>query len=239
MTNGLWSLAARDGGLPPADLRAQIKDPASRSILGDWYEQRGIDARADIEAFARIDAIMARDRELVRPKGDAAIELRQISAERSDLRARLLSELASTRGWIVAKSHFTFDELATGRRREGRRGRDDSAFDEHQLLDHVERFREPRRPFRPAALLTHSYRGEEARPELEAMAHRAGLAVEILPWSWYYPHWCVAALFTRPAAWKQARSRAEIRREFAREVRAERTPERAAKLEALLLEMRQ
>lgn len=231
---GMFSVESIALGGPPPDLLAQIGDPAGRAVIGDWYEDRGVDARSALEDLARIRAIFDRLNQLSTGARQAEAESRRLSAERLDLQRRLRDRLAAARGWKVAERRFTFDELATGRRAsvDGSDYSFDAAViesggsgiierrvpdmrDLHGLLDHEEHFRAPRAQYaragEPAGILTHSYRDDDLTPFV-ALADRAGLTVEFLPWSWYFPGYCVTALFTRPATWKQAPSRIELQR---------------------------
>jgi len=122
------------------------------------------------------------------------------------LRRDLIRDFASERHWIVARTEFSLGQLV-----EGRPGRNlDSDYwytrliinDRHQyfghdLIDHCEYFRQPKRPYRPAALLTHCY---STRETMAQEADTAGLNIEFLPWSWYYVDNCTAALLTRRVA---------------------------------------
>lgn len=217
---GLFSSASTDAGRPPQELANDLHDAQARAVLGDWYEERGVDARNDLERVARISEILLRLHEIGRPDNEGRgrdevltlrREKRNLEEECSAIQRRLRDELAAVRGWAIAQSHFGFAELATGKRPRRIRNVPWSALDVSGLLDHAERFRDPVRPFRPAALLTHSDRTDDRAP-FEELAAAAGLAVEFLPWSWYYPSRCVAALFTRPSTWKQVPSREELYR---------------------------
>jgi hypothetical protein len=206
----------------------QLRDPASRSVLGDWYEARGIAARTDIEAISRIAAIIARKHELgskdrpeLRSDPDrrraVRVENRQLTDELDGIQHRLRDEFMAVRGWRTARSRFGFDELATGRRPEHGPFRRQLIQPDFRLINHPERFREPQRPFRPVAILTHS--SNTNRHPFNELAAATGLTVEFLPWSWYYPGSCIAALFTRGPGWKQAPSREERRRQNMRTLR--------------------
>jgi len=114
-----------------------------------------------------------------------------LRAELRDLTERLRRDLAIERGWIIGRTPFSLSNLATGRRSD----RDVQVHLSHGVVDHAECFRQRARPYRPVALLTHSY---NAGPEeFVAVARKLGLAVELLDWSWYYPGHCNAALFIR------------------------------------------
>lgn len=219
MITGLFSRESIALGMPPGDQddrEGQILDRAARLVLGDWYEERGVDVRADLEEIGRIAEIIRQQRDLSYTGREGALG-RRLSIEMDGIQERFSRDLATTRGWTPARSHFTFDELATGRRREHGQFRRQLIEPDHGLIDHPERFREPHRPFRPAAILTHSYSGGDPAPLLK-LAASSGLAVEILPWSWYFPGACTAALFTRPPTWRQAPSRQESERARSREL---------------------
>ena len=97
---------------------------------------------------------------------------------------------AESRGWTIGK-HFTLRMLRAG---SPGRTRDDYLGESlHPVIDHAEYFRLPRRPWRPAAILSHTY----APPaQIVTFAAEHGLAVEFLDASWYYPGATMAVVFT-------------------------------------------
>lgn len=110
------------------------------------------------------------------------------------LRAEAREQFARSRGWTLAQTSFSIDQLVAGR--SGRHLPTD--YDRHSLypwVDHPEYFRHPRPPYRPAAILTHAYCPAE---EVQRWAAEHGLAAEVLAWSWYYPGYASAVLLTRP-----------------------------------------
>jgi len=118
-----------------------------------------------------------------------------VSERAADIRRRLVNELAARRGWSVAGRHFSVDQLRHARPGKDRSKLSDSIGDfEHPYLDHLEWFRQPHKPYRPAAMLSHSY----AEPDdIEAWCRSHGFAYEFLPWSWYFPGRCSAFLIAR------------------------------------------
>jgi len=114
---------------------------------------------------------------------------RHLWTEAFAIRAELRRALARARGWTVARREFCFEELVTGRRSQ----RPDWRW-RYPEIDHPDQFRLPVRPYVAAAVLSHSYASRDALLEF-ARSH--GLRVELLPWSWYWPGACTAALFTR------------------------------------------
>jgi hypothetical protein len=108
--------------------------------------------------------------------------------------ARWLGHLfAKSRGWTPAKKRFNPSDLFTRKSREFCDGRYDVDTKSFPFLDHVQYFRTTTRPYKPIAMLTHSYEPAE-RIELYAVAN--GFNCELLPYSWHYPRRCVAALLT-------------------------------------------
>lgn len=97
----------------------------------------------------------------------------------------------ASRGWTPGK-HFTLRMLRAGshaRSREDYRG---ETF--HPFIDHAEYFRLPVKPWRPAAILSHTY---APATEIVKFAAQHGLAVEFLDLpSWYNPHNTTAVVFT-------------------------------------------
>jgi hypothetical protein len=107
-------------------------------------------------------------------------------------RERLRQDFAASRGWIMARTSFTAQRLAAGHNGSLR---DESwSHRSAHVIDHPECFREPTRPYRPAALITHTYGTAE---EVHSYAQALGLIAETLAWSWYYPGQCAAVLLTR------------------------------------------
>lgn len=141
------------------------------------------------------------------------IETRDARNEHRAISARLLAAFAAQRGWKVTEKRFYIAPLITGRAQDyqqwndHQRGHRSRSTDPHdpvvppgfkaidELVDHMDCFRMPRSPYRPVALLSHSY--ETDRDQHLAAAKRHGLAVEFLDWSWYYPERCIAALYIR------------------------------------------
>lgn len=118
------------------------------------------------------------------------LELQQVRQEIERIRAGLHRFVATEHGWTVGQKPFDLSELTHGRRR-----RQVSIGASHfPEIDHPDYFREPVRPFRPAAVLSHSYAPKE---KIVAFAHVHGLCVEFLPWPWYLPGGCNAALLTK------------------------------------------
>ena len=102
---------------------------------------------------------------------------------------------AVSRGWIVAKHCFSLRQLLTATH--GRSWYDYRGECWHPEIDHPEFYRLPTRPWRPAAILSHSY----APPaQLLSFAVENGLAVEFLDASWYYPGATTAVVFTAALA---------------------------------------
>lgn len=102
------------------------------------------------------------------------------------------TRLALDRGWSMAKTDFSLAQLVEGRA--GSNGMSDYVRECDSLIDHPEFFRHPHRPYRPAAILSHSYRPAEA---VVAYAEANGASAEVLPWSWYYPGQCNAVLILK------------------------------------------
>lgn len=101
---------------------------------------------------------------------------------------------AESRGWIVGKHGFSLRQLLTATH--GRSWYDYRGESWHPEIDHPEFYRLPRRPWRPAAILSHSY----APPaQIVTFAAEHGLAVEFLDASWYYPGATTAVVFTARA----------------------------------------
>jgi hypothetical protein len=122
-------------------------------------------------------------------------EYRQVREELLSLRESMCRSLAEERGWRVAKTDFSLRQLLAGHA--GRYLSADYLGTRHYPeIDHEECFRVPVRPYRPAAILTHSY---APQGEVLEFAERCGFDAEVLPWSWYYPSSCVAVLLTRRA----------------------------------------
>jgi hypothetical protein len=102
---------------------------------------------------------------------------RMAARQRCRLAAAALDELkraaqrafAKPRGWNLSRTKWTMD---------------------HPVVDHAEVYLSHRRT---VAVLTHSY---ATREQIEGYAAEHGLAVEYLPWSWYYPGGCIAAVLT-------------------------------------------
>ena len=97
---------------------------------------------------------------------------------------------AESRGWTIGK-HFTLRMLRAGS--PGRTRADYYGESLHPVIDHAEYFRLPRRPWRPGAILSHTY----APPaQILTFAAEHGLAVEFLDASWYFPGATTAVVFT-------------------------------------------
>ena len=98
---------------------------------------------------------------------------------------------AASRGWIIAKHGFSLRQLLTATH--GRSWYDYRGESWHPEIDHPEFYRLPTRPWRPAAILSHSY---APQAQLLAFAAEHGLAAEFLDQSWYYPGATTAVVFT-------------------------------------------
>jgi len=108
---------------------------------------------------------------------------------------------AVSRGWRIGSRQIHVGQLIAGSMnydhlRFGHR----DAEDKDHVIDHAEYFmRSPpgktsQQSCRyPAAILSHTYGDWEPCVEF---AQRYGLGLERLPYSWYYPGHCIAALFT-------------------------------------------
>ncbi|MGN6108966.1 MAG: hypothetical protein ACTHU0_27920 [Kofleriaceae bacterium] len=115
-----------------------------------------------------------------------------VDAQILAITARLARDLASAKGWTVAQTAFSFRDLTAGKPSNHHAV---LAPVDEVLVDHAECFRARTRPYRPAAMLSHSYARDQTRHV--AFARQHGLAVEFLPWSWYEPDLCLAALYVR------------------------------------------
>jgi hypothetical protein len=105
-------------------------------------------------------------------------------------REKVQREFAKSRGWTVAKD-FTVRMLLAGN---NGKTQEDYGGGRPDYIDHPNYFREAVRPYRPIAILTHSYK---RLIDVIREANRDGLATEVLPWSWYYPGACAPVLLTK------------------------------------------
>ena len=100
-----------------------------------------------------------------------------------DARDDVRQHFAMLSGWRVARTSFSLDQLQTRRHCRNKRF---EPFNHHPLdtyyFDHAEYFREPDRPWRPAAIVTHTYAPVE---ECGAAIRAAGFDAEVLPACWY------------------------------------------------------
>ena len=83
-------------------------------------------------------------------RGALRSEIEVVGAERKTIVDRLRAELATKNGWRFSERSFSLDELASQARRYRLSGFGG-------LIDHPECFRDPTRPYRPRALLSHTY----------------------------------------------------------------------------------
>jgi hypothetical protein len=113
----------------------------------------------------------------------------------------LAKDLAIDRGWRYSASSFDMSRLLGMRQKD--MGRHDVDSMRTKYIDHAQFFRHPTKPYKPAAVLTHSY---EPAENVELYAAAFGFDCEFLEYSWYYPRKCVAALLT-PIAAKALRCR--------------------------------
>lgn len=109
-----------------------------------------------------------------------------------ELGQHLAKGLAKSRGWILSKKPFATSTLLR-LRPPTCGGRHDVDASRWPYVDHAQYFRHPTRPYKPVALLTHSY---EPAENVELFATAFGFNCELLEYSWYYPRKCVAALLT-------------------------------------------
>ena len=99
---------------------------------------------------------------------------------------------AASRGWTVGKHAFSLRQLLTATH--SRSWYDYRGESWYPAIDHAEYYRLPTRPWRPAAILSHSY---APSAEITKFAADNGLSVEFLDMpSWYYPGGTTAVLFT-------------------------------------------
>jgi hypothetical protein len=101
-------------------------------------------------------------------------------------------DFGAQHGWVYTERDFTLDQLRRGSTQ--RRRDDDYAF-LRPPMDHVEYFRFVKRPWRPAAILSHDYEPFESGKAL-ALARDYGLTATLLPNSWYWPGRAIAVLYT-------------------------------------------
>jgi hypothetical protein len=109
---------------------------------------------------------------------------------------RAVSEaLALERGWRVSPGQFTLRQLLTGA--SGAAREDDlSGLGRGSAIDHAEFYRAPARPYRPVAIVSHTYL---LLAEVFEFVTQHGLACEVLPVrSWYFPGACLPVLFSAP-----------------------------------------
>ncbi|MEX2642533.1 MAG: hypothetical protein WD270_03720 [Acetobacterales bacterium] len=99
------------------------------------------------------------------------------------------AELAERRGWRYTRKPFGLRNLI-----EGSSYRSDVSR-HYPEIDHPECFRELARPYRPVAILSHSYQTDFM--EHVAFAAEHGLSAEVVPVSWYLPGGTLAVLYTR------------------------------------------
>ncbi|HLQ85596.1 MAG TPA: hypothetical protein VK110_05535 [Salinisphaeraceae bacterium] len=103
----------------------------------------------------------------------------------------LQKQFAAKRGWRVAGRPFSTAQLLEGRH--NRNDADYCGISGLPYMDHCEYYRLPQRPYRPAAIVTHSY---STPGDIRAYANSNGFCCEFLPWSWYCPGETVAAVIT-------------------------------------------
>ncbi len=137
----------------------------------------------------RIDALIERHHQMLH-RHEQRWQRVSVYQELLEAQMEARNTLAEERGWIVARTGFSLEQLR--RRQAGRyRMQDYSPTDRSPFIDHPECYRESARPWRPAGLVTHAYLpGHEVVAYVEA----AGLQAEVLPWSWYWPRRCSAVL---------------------------------------------
>lgn len=99
--------------------------------------------------------------------------------------------LAAAYGWCLSRKDYASEDLALIPRKR-RRFMYGEAYP--GAFDHVTCFRERVRPFRPAAILSHTY---WPITDCEAVAASLGLELRVLPVSWYYPGVARAVLYLR------------------------------------------
>jgi hypothetical protein len=98
---------------------------------------------------------------------------RMAAASLVSLRTAARRAFAEPRGWTVSPTKWAMD---------------------YPEVDHAEVYNSHRRA---VAVVTHSY---ATREQIAGYAAEHGLTVEFLPWSWYYPDGCIAAVLTPGAA---------------------------------------
>jgi hypothetical protein len=168
-----------------------------------------------VEQIERADAARLAYNQFLRERRAAGLTLTGPDVSRAMLpynqaRALARSTFAEDNNWTVAKAGFSFASLGSGKLRRSWSG--PLCFDSYQeaaasclapLVDHVDHFRQGRRP---AAVVAHPYpsrfaewqRALEERPAAVA-AELAALRLEVTPLrclSWYCPHGTVAVLVT-------------------------------------------
>ena len=118
-------------------------------------------------------------------------------AERAwdEAKARAIDAFAQERGWNVARSSFSIEQLVAGR--PGRTRADYASGFGTRTFDHPNWFRARTRPYRPAAIVVHVY--AKNYDDCYAAAAERGLIFEPLEGSWHYPGGCLAGLYRRRA----------------------------------------
>ena len=102
-------------------------------------------------------------------------------------RETMRDKFAAQHGWIYSERGFTNDQLRRGST-QARRGDCWHACP----MDHREYFRLAKRPWRPAAIVSHEYSSFEYS---QALATKYGITATMLPASWYSPETANAVLY--------------------------------------------
>jgi hypothetical protein len=111
------------------------------------------------------------------------------------IRETLAEEFGCRKGWIWSRRPFTLSQRARRSNHARRQGPQDAA----RIIDHTHFYREAKRPYLPAALVSHLYDWPEVDPAVEHACHRLGLRYEAVidfP-SWWYPGRTQIVLYMR------------------------------------------
>jgi hypothetical protein len=134
--------------------------------MTDWSDK----TRDRIEQLIGLSGDLGDDRALRH-------EYRRVRDELRTLRESMCRSLAEDRGWSVAKTRFNLRQLLAGHAGRYLSG-DFLGMRHYPEIDHEECFRVPVRPYRPAAILTHSY---APQGEVLEFAERCGLIPRFCP----------------------------------------------------------
>jgi hypothetical protein len=159
---------------------------------------------ATIELREQISAAMERAHAANPDSRETRREHRCAVRTLDELQTKASARFAAEHGLVRTRKSFSLRQLRDGSWSTlwgMNRAEDEYStyYGDARILDHTEYYRDPHRPYRPAAIVAHLYGSSVGDVEAgcKSAAAHYNLRFVVLPWSWYYPERCTAVAYFR------------------------------------------